>query len=151
MTEHQLILFPLYLNTNLTNFITFWYISDIHVFDRKIAKYPCFFIDKMGMSRRVTLIIRLTIYPRESSDHPFFCHRFNISVDGRASDLRISLLHFIKDILSGEMPTLARITDDVSVLVFSHIGNIMINNLTKSNKKKRATVRPALVRTLEFR
>jgi hypothetical protein len=121
-----------YLDTDLTDLISGRDIFHTDILDRKITEYSRLFIDEMSMGVRIALIVSFTIDPGKSPEHPLFCHSFDIAVDGRATDLRTSFLHFFIDILGGEMSTFTGIADDVTILVLAH-DDIMRKNLTKAN------------------
>jgi hypothetical protein len=93
----------------------------------------------------ITLIIGLSINSWESSDHSFFRHSLNISIDGGSTNLRILFSHFFKNIFSREVAALTGITDNVSVLVFSH-GAIM----GKNDKKSSNSISPEIHAGLGF-
>ncbi len=110
------------LYSDFTYFISLWYISDIDILDRKITKNPRMIIDEMCMSCRITLIVCLSIDPRKTPNHTFFCHCFNISIYGCSSDFWIFDPYFIINILSWKVSAFASSTDDISILVLAHKG-----------------------------
>ena len=122
------------LHTYLRYLVSCWDSSHIDILDREVTEYSRRLIYEMCVSRRIALVVSLTMDPWESPDHPFLCHSFDIAIYSRSSYLRTDRSHFIIDILSREMPTLAGTTDDITVLVLTH-RSIMRKNLTKSNKK----------------
>lgn len=87
----------------------------------------------MSMSMWIALIICLSMNTRKSSKRSLFGHRLDISVDCRTTNFWTFSSHLFIDVISRKMSTLARITDDLAVLVFSH-AHIMRRNLKKSKK-----------------
>lgn len=108
------------LDAYLSDIISFWDAMDGDILDREVTEYPGFLIDEMRVGSTVTLIVGLSVDPWETAEHPFFCHRFDISIDGSSSDLRLSRTDFFVDVIRREVTTLTGCTDDVTVLVFSH-------------------------------
>ncbi len=131
MHVSNLIFFFSNLYSNLAYFISGRDIFHTHIFYRKVTKYTCMLVDKMSMSRRITFIVCFAIDTRKTTDQSLFRHSFNISINSSSSDFGILHSNLIINILSGEMSTFTGITDDITVLVLSHI-SIMRKSLRKS-------------------
>ncbi len=127
------ILFTGNLDTDFWYFVASWNISDRNILDRKITEYSTHLIDQVSMCMWIALVVCLSVNTRKSSEHPLFCHGFDISVDRRTANLWTFSSHLFIDIISRKMSTFASITDDLAVLVFSH-AHIMRRNLKKSKK-----------------
>lgn len=111
-----------YLDTDFRDFVSRWNILDREILHRKVTEYSCFLIDEVCMRRVIALIVGFPVDSWETSEHTFFCHGFNIAIDGGSSDLGLLNSHLLVDIIRREVATLTGITDDFSVLVFAHDG-----------------------------
>lgn len=109
-----------YLDANFRDLIAVGERLYLDIFHREVTENPCFLIDKMCMSRFITLIVGLPIDTRETSEYSFFRHSLDISIDSGSTDLWLMDTDLLIDIISGEMTTCTGIADDVSILMLTH-------------------------------
>jgi hypothetical protein len=88
----------------------------------------------MRVRRIIALIVGLAVDPRESTEYSLLGHRLDIAIDGCSSDLRLLYLDLIIYIIRREMSAGTSCTDDVTILMGSHMSLIMIINLKKATK-----------------
>ena len=118
--ENILLLFS-NLDTYFGYLISLWNTSYSNLFHRKITEHPRTIINQMCMSWIITFIIRLAIDSRETTKNTLLCHTFDISIYGSSTDFWLFDANLIKNIISGKMSTSTGITDDITILMSSHM------------------------------
>jgi hypothetical protein len=84
------------------------------------------------MCRIIALVVGLAIDPWEPTKYTLLCHGLDIAIDGSSTDLRLLDLDLIIYIIRREVSASTGCTDDVTILVGSHIPLIMIINTRKA-------------------
>jgi hypothetical protein len=113
------------LDTDLGYLVAIRNTRDRDIRHREITKYPSSIIDEMSMCRIIALVVGLAIDPWESTEHSLLSHGFNIAIDGCSPDFWCLELDLIIDIIRREMSAGTSRTDDVTILMGSHIPLIM--------------------------
>jgi Ser/Thr protein kinase RdoA (MazF antagonist) len=127
------------LDTDLGDLIAIRNILDGYVRHREITEHPSRIIDEMSMRRIIALIVGLAIDAREPAKDSLFCHRLDIAVHSGPSDFWLLDPDLIKNIIRREVSASTGCTDDITILVGSHIPLIMIINLKKATFLLKAT------------
>ena len=79
----------------------------------------------MSMRRIIALVVGLAVDTREPAKDSLLCHRLDIAVYSSSSDLGLMDPDFIKNIIRREVSAGTGRTDDITILVGSHICLIM--------------------------
>ncbi len=94
----------------------------------------------MSMCRVIALIVGLAVDPWEPAEHSLLCHRLDITIDGRSPDFWLLDPDLIEYIIRREMSAGTGRTDDITILVGSHIvsKNKFFGNLRSFGKFEQA-------------
>ena len=94
----------------------------------------------MSVRRIIALIVGLAVDPWEPTEYSLLSHCLDIAIDGCSPDFWLLNSHLIENIIRREMPASTGRTDDIAILVGSHIAskNKFFGNLRSSRKLEQA-------------